>query len=147
MKKILMIGTGGTIASRQTASGLSPSISPQDVLSYIPEVERICAVDTLQVCNLDSTSMQPQHWLLMARTIEEQYDAYDGFVVCHGTDTLAYTAAALSYQIQNSRKPVVVTGAQKPIDKDITDARTNLLDSFIYAADDASQNVNIVFDG
>lgn len=70
MKKILMIGTGGTIASRQTASGLSPSISPQDVLSYIPEVERICAVDTLQVCNLDSTSMQPQHWLLMARTIE-----------------------------------------------------------------------------
>lgn len=147
VKRILMIGTGGTIASRQTASGLSPSILPQDVLSYIPEVERICVVDTLQVCNLDSTSMQPQHWLLMARTIEELYDAYDGFVVCHGTDTLAYTAAALSYLIQNSRKPVVVTGAQKPIDKDVTDARTNLLDSFIYAADDASQNVNIVFDG
>ena len=70
-----------------------------------------------------------------------------GFVICHGTDTLAYTAAALSYMIQNSAKPIVVTGAQKPINMDVTDAKTNLLDSFIYAADDDSQGVNLVFDG
>ena len=68
-------------------------------------------------------------------------------MICHGTDTLAYTAAALSYMIRNSSKPIVITGAQKPIQMDVTDARTNLLDSFIYAADDESQNVNIVFDG
>ncbi len=83
----------------------------------------------------------------MVVAIEEQYDHYDGFVICHGTDTLVYTAAALSYMIQNSAKPIVITGVQKPIDVDVTDAKTNLLDSFIYAADDASQNVSIVFDG
>lgn len=147
MKKILMIGTGGTIASRQTGLGLAPAISPEDVLSYIPEVSRICEVETLQVCNLDSTNMQPVYWEMMVRAIEENYAGYDGFVICHGTDTLAYTAAALSYMIQNSRKPIVITGAQKPIDMDITDAKTNLLDSFLYAADEESQNVNIVFDG
>jgi L-asparaginase len=68
-------------------------------------------------------------------------------VICHGTDTLAYTAAALSYMIQDSEKPIVITGSQKPINMDITDAKTNLLDSFIYAADEESRNVSIVFDG
>ena len=75
------------------------------------------------------------------------YDAYDGFVIAHGTDTMAYTAAALSYMIQNSTKPIVITGAQKPIDLEITDAKSNLIDSFLYAADAKSQGVQIVFDG
>ena len=91
--------------------------------------------------------MTPEHWKLLAKTVQENYDRYDGFVICHGTDTLAYTAAALSYMIQNSRKPIVITGAQKPIEMDVTDAKTNLLDSFIYASDNNSQDVNIVFDG
>ena len=99
------------------------------------------------MCNLDSTNVTPEHWKLLVKTVEENYDKYDGFVICHGTDTLAYTAAALSYMIQNSRKPIVVTGAQKPIEMDVTDAKTNLLDSFIYASDNDSQDVNIVFDG
>jgi L-asparaginase len=97
--------------------------------------------------NIDSTNMTPDMWRDIVNAIEENYANYDGFVVCHGTDTLAYTAAALSYMIQNSAKPIVVTGAQKPINKDVTDAKTNLLDSFIYASDDESQNVSIVFDG
>ena len=147
MKKILMIGTGGTIASRQTEDGLAPGLTPSDILSYIPAVKEVCEVQTLQVCNLDSTNVTPEHWKLMVRAVEENYYKYDGFVICHGTDTLAYTAAALSYMIQNSAKPIVVTGAQKPINMDVTDAKSNLLDSFIYAADDGSQNVNIVFDG
>ncbi len=147
MKKILMIGTGGTIASKQTESGLTPGLTAEDVLSYIPAVEKVCQVETTQILNLDSTNITPAHWRIIAQAIENNYDNYDGFVVCHGTDTLAYTAAALSYMIQNSPKPIVVTGAQKPISRDVTDAKTNLLDSFIYAADDASQNVNIVFDG
>ena len=147
MKKILMIGTGGTIASTQTEHGLAPGLTPSDILSYIPAVRQVCEVDTIQVCNLDSTNVTPEHWRLMAGSVEEHYDSYDGFVICHGTDTLAYTAAALSYMIQNSGKPIVITGAQKPIQMDVTDARTNLLDSFIYASDDESQNVNIVFDG
>jgi len=147
MKKILMIGTGGTIASRQTDNGLAPGLTPEDILSYIPAVKDVCEVHTLQVCNLDSTNVAPEHWKLMVKAVEENYYNYDGFVICHGTDTLAYTAAALSYMIQNSAKPVVITGAQKPINMDVTDAKSNLLDSFIYAADEDSQNVNIVFDG
>ena len=147
MKKILMIGTGGTIASKQTADGLAPGLSSDDILSYIPQVKDVCHVDTLQVCNIDSTNVTPAHWTMLTQTIEENYDKYDGFVIAHGTDTLAYTAAALSYMIQNSSKPIVITGAQKPINMDVTDAKTNLLDSFIYASDDESQDVNIVFDG
>ncbi len=146
-KKILMIGTGGTIASKQTEHGLAPGLSSEDILSYIPQVENVCDVDTLQVCNIDSTNVTPMHWRLLAETIEKNYAQYDGFVICHGTDTLAYTAAALSYMIQNSSKPIVITGAQKPINMDVTDAKTNLLDSFIYAADEDSQDVTIVFDG
>ena len=130
MKNILMIGTGGTIASKQTEYGLAPGLSTEDILNYIPAVSKICEVDSIQVCNLDSTNVTPEHWKLLVKTVEENYDKYDGFVICHGTDTLAYTAAALSYMIQNSRKPIVVTGAQKPIEMDVTDAKTNLLDSF-----------------
>lgn len=146
-KRILMIGTGGTIASKQTENGLKPGLSSEDILSYIPQVEQVCEVRTMQVCNIDSTNVTPEHWTILSKTIEEQYDKYDGFVICHGTDTLAYTASALSYMIQHSRKPIVITGAQKPINMDVTDAKTNLLDSFIYAADEESQDVNIVFDG
>lgn len=147
MKRILMLGTGGTIACKHSEGGLTPEITPQELVEFIPDVKHICDVFTFQVCNVDSTNVMPKHWQMMSRAIEENYDEYDGFVVCHGTDTLAYTAAALSYMIQNSRKPIVITGAQKPIDEDNTDARTNLLDSFIYAADDGARNVNIVFDG
>lgn len=147
MKKILMIGTGGTIASKWTEDGLAPGLTSEDILSYIPQVKDVCEVSTLQVCNIDSTNVTPKHWVMLSKVIEEQYDKYDGFVICHGTDTLAYTAAALSYMIQNSNKPIVITGSQKPINMDVTDAKTNLLDSFIYAADEESQDVNIVFDG
>ena len=101
----------------------------------------------MQIINIDSTNIQPKHWLLISSTIEKYYDQYDGFVVCHGTDTLAYTASALSYLIQNSPKPIVVTGAQKPIDLEITDAKTNLSDSFLFASCDKAHGVNIVFDG
>lgn len=147
MKKILFIATGGTIASKKSKNGLTPQISPDELLSYIPSLEEICQVSTIQLLNLDSSNMEPKHWTMMVECIREHYDQYDGFVVAHGTDTMAYTAAGLSYMIQNSKKPIVITGSQKPIDMDITDAKTNLLDSFAYASDDKSQGVSIVFDG
>lgn len=147
MKKVLLIATGGTIASKKSENGLKPQISPEELLSYIPSLEKVCDVDTIQLLNLDSTNMEPKHWIKMVECIKEHYEAYDGFVVAHGTDTMAYTAAGLSYMIQNSKKPVVITGSQKPIDMDITDAKTNLYDSFVYASDDRSQGVVIVFDG
>lgn len=147
MRRVLMIGTGGTIASRQSDHGLSPGISSEELLSYVPQVSNVCKVDTVQICSVDSTDITPEHWKLMVETIQSNYEKYDGFVICHGTDTLAYTAAALSYMIQNSSKPIVITGSQKPIDMEITDAKTNLLDSFVFAADPLSQGVDVVFDG
>lgn len=147
MKKILLIATGGTIASKRSKSGLTPQITPEELLSYVPDVKNFCMVETIQLLNLDSTNVEPEHWKKMAECIRGHYDAYDGFVIAHGTDTMAYTAAALSYMIQNSRKPIVITGSQKPIDLDITDAKTNLIDSFLYASDEESQGVQIVFDG
>ncbi len=146
MKHILLIATGGTIASRKTESGLTPGLSPEELLSRVPDALSFCRVDTVQPMNLDSTNITPDHWLLLAETVEKHYSEYDGFVICHGTDTLAYTAAALSYLIQGTRKPIVLTGSQKPIDQEDTDARKNLLDSLRYACAGDS-GVCIVFGG
>ena len=147
MKDILLIATGGTIASKKSENGLKPQIKPDELLTYIPQVKKVCRVHVKQLLNLDSSNIEPVHWKMMVECIKENYEQYDGFVIAHGTDTMAYTAAALSYMIQNSQKPIVITGSQKPINMDITDARTNLLDSFVYAADAKSQGVQIVFDG
>ncbi len=147
MKKILMIGTGGTIASELTASGLSPELTSEQILEYIPSIKNFCEVGCVQICNIDSTNILPQHWLLMAKTIQQNYWEYDGFVICHGTDTMAYTAAALSYLVQNSPKPIIITGSQKPINTENTDSKINLLDSFICAASGSLNGVQIVFNG
>lgn len=147
MKHILMLGTGGTIACKRSDAGLKPVITSEEILSYVPDSKRFCDIDSLQIFNIDSTNMQPAHWLAIARAIEDHYGQYDGFVVCHGTDTMAYTAAALSYLVQDSPKPIVITGAQKPIDMENTDARTNLADSLLFASHDRAHGVNIVFDG
>ena len=147
MKKILFIATGGTIASKKTENGLTPQITPEELLSYIPEVEGLCEITAVNPFNLDSSNVVPENWSTLVKVAKEHYEDYDGFVIAHGTDTMAYTAAALSYMIQNSEKPIVITGAQRPINLDITDAKTNLSDSFYYACDDASQGVQIVFDG
>lgn len=147
MKKILLIATGGTIASKYTESGLSPQISSEELLSYIPAAKGFCHVDTIQPFNLDSTNVCSSQWLILAALIEKKYEYYDGFVICHGTDTMAYTAAALSYLIQNNRKPIVITGSQKPIDLEITDARANLLDSLRFASHERAHGVCIVFGG
>lgn len=147
MKRILMLGTGGTIASAATPDGLEPQISSAEILHYIPDISKLCQIDTLEVCNIDSTNISPHIWTLLTETIREQYERYDGFVITHGTDTMAYTAAALSYMIQRSPKPIVITGSQKPINMEISDSKTNLYDSFLYASSDKASGVQIVFNG
>ncbi len=145
MKKILLIGTGGTIASELTESGLSPGLTTEQLLAFTPAVGRICHVDCLELFALDSTNITPKHWQIIVRSIKENYENYDGFVLTHGTDTMAYTAAALSYMIQDSPKPIVLTGAQKPIGFDTTDSKANLTDAFLCASSDMP-GVSIVFD-
>ena len=147
MKKILLIGTGGTIASDVTEDGLAPELTTEQLLSHLPAISGICDVDCVQLLNLDSTNMRPEHWLKMVRCIREKYGRYDGFVITHGTDTMAYTAAALSYLIQGARKPIILTGAQKPISFDSTDSKVNLTDAFLCACSDTLHGVMIVFNG
>ncbi|MFI3250606.1 MAG: asparaginase domain-containing protein, partial [Eubacteriales bacterium] len=107
---ILMIATGGTIASLQGENGYTPAITSEEILSKVPQVATFCTVETLQLFNLDSTNIAPCHWLAISQTLEDNYQKYDGFVITHGTDTMAYTAAALSYLVQQSPKPIVITG-------------------------------------
>ncbi len=146
MKKILMIGTGGTIASEMTPEGLAPELTPAQLLRYVPAISDLCRVDCLSLFSIDSTNITPAHWCAIARSLEDNYDRYDGFVISHGTDTMAYTAAALSYLVQGSPKPIVLTGAQKPIWFDGTDSKRNLTDAFLYACRGCG-GVQIVFNG
>ncbi len=146
-KKILMLTTGGTIASTETGRGLAPGLNADDLLRGLEDLREICEIDTLEVCSLDSTNITWEHWLLLEEAVETHYESYDGFVICHGTDTMAYTASALSYLLQNIGKPVVLTGAQKPITQEITDAKRNLRDSIAAAMEESCRGVQIVFNG
>ncbi len=145
-KRILLIGTGGTIASEMGDSGLVPELTSRQLLRYVPDISGICTVDCIQLFSLDSTNIRPEHWIRIAQAVHECYEKYDGFVVSHGTDTMAYTAAGLSYLIQNSLKPIVLTGAQKPIGYETTDSKQNLRDAFTVAAS-AMFGVMLVFNG
>ncbi|MBQ7435553.1 MAG: asparaginase [Oscillospiraceae bacterium] len=147
MKNILMLGTGGTIASEMTPDGLTPELSPAQLLRYVPAIRDLCHVDCVNLFSIDSTNITPAHWLKTAAAIREHYEDYDGFVISHGTDTMAYTAAALSYLVQGADKPVMLTGAQKPINYDSTDSKLNLTDAFVCAASGQLAGVNIVFSG
>ncbi len=147
MKNILMIATGGTIASVNSGAGLAPALTSSELLRSVPEIGELCNVTEVQPFNLDSTNIYYAHWLEIEKIIEENYEKFDGFVITHGTDTMAYTAAALSYLIQDSPKPVVLTGAQKSMSLRDTDARRNLLDAFCYCVDDGAFGIRVVFDG
>jgi len=147
MKKILLLATGGTIACRPNEQGgLAPAITPQELLNFVPELAELCQIETLQLFNLDSTNVGPEHWVSMVEAVQAHYNSFDGFVITHGTDTMAYTASALSYLIQNTAKPIVLTGSQKSIYNRDTDARNNLLRAFAYASAEGAWGVQIVFD-
>lgn len=146
MKKVLMLGTGGTIASEMTRSGLTPVLTSEQLVENVPEISSLCDVTCRQLFSIDSTNITAEHWLMVARVIREEFDRYDGFVIAHGTDTMAYTAAALSYLVQSSPKPIVLTGAQKPILFENTDSKANLADAFRVAVSDLC-GVMIVFNG
>jgi L-asparaginase len=133
VKKILLIATGGTIASSESAGGLIPSFDVEELLAYVPEAERLCHIDGILIMNIDSSNMNPDLVILMAKTVEDNYSAYDGFVITHGTDTMGYTAALLSYMLHTIKKPVVITGSQISIGASDTDAKRNILDAVRFA--------------
>ncbi len=135
---ILLIYTGGTIGMVENPD--TGSLEPFDFAhlnSHLPELQRFrFQVDHI-VFNpvIDSSDITPEHWKKLVHTIENNYNQYDGFVILHGTDTMAYTASALSFMIENLHKPIVLTGAQLPIGKLRTDAKENLITALEIAAD------------
>jgi L-asparaginase len=146
MKKIIILSTGGTIASVENDDGLAPELSVKELVSHLPEFPDDIEIDGTVILNLDSTNMQPEHWVTIAEAIRSHFDDYDGFVITHGTDTLGYTAAALSYMLQDLSKPVVLTGSQVPISFEENDAEQNLADAIRFAREDVG-GVFVVFDG
>lgn len=146
MKRILLLSTGGTIASTLGEAGLSPSLSAQDILEFVPELKTMCEIDCETLFNLDSSNIQPEEWKIIAEEVFDQLKKYDGVVVLHGTDTMAYTASILSFMLVNLKKPVILTGSQLPVAVPDTDAKDNLLHAFM-AAITGIQGVYIAFGG
>ena len=145
-KHICVLATGGTIASRPTPNGLMPALSGEDILAMVPDLRARCDIDCVQLLQLDSTNLQPEHWIRMARAVAERRTQYDAFVITHGTDTMAYSAAALHYMLENIDRPVVLTGSQLPAGVPGTDAEQNLLTAF-HAALGGRAGVYIAFGG
>ena len=154
-RSILIIYTGGTIGMKQDPVDftLKPFNFGQ-ILSEVPEIRKfVCRVDTYSFSPLiDSSDAQPEFWIDLARLIKKEYANYDGFVVLHGTDTMSFTASALSFMLENLEKPVVFTGSQLPIGMLRTDGKENLISAveIASAADEQGRplvpEVTIFFD-
>jgi len=131
MKKILLLQTGGTISMQLNSDG--PELDPERwgnlLYKEIPELSQVADLEADKVFFEDSSDVNRSHWKILAETIYQQYEHYDGFVVLHGTDTMAYTASALSFALLNSSKPIIFTGSQVPMSKLRSDARRNLVNA------------------
>lgn len=135
--RILIIYTGGTIGMIENPD--THSLQPFDfthLIDNVPKVKKLdYEIDNIQFNPpIDSSDMSPRHWVEIARHIDENYDKFDGFVVLHGTDTMSYTASALSFMLENLHKPVIITGSQLPIGEVRTDGEENLITALQIAA-------------
>ncbi len=134
---ILLIYTGGTIGMiKDSETGTLHNFNFDELLEYIPELNLLdCNISTQSfVKPIDSSNMNPSNWVEIASIIEEAYNNYDGFVILHGSDTMSYTASALSFMLENLSKPVIFTGSQLPIGDLRTDAKENLITSIQIAS-------------
>lgn len=135
--KVLLIYTGGTIGmGKNPTTGALEPLDFNHLVSNLPEMKYLeTGVDVHQFAHpIDSSDMSPLIWAQLVETIADKYDQYDGFVILHGTDTMAYTASALSYMLENLTKPVILTGSQLPIGQLRTDGKENLVTSIELAA-------------
>ncbi len=135
MKKILLIHTGGTfgMVPVEPSQMLAPGNLQEQILTKVPEIKSIADIEVEIPFNVDSSNICSKEWDCLSAIIDGKMDNYDGFVIIHGTDTMAYTASALSYSLLNLKKPVILTGAQRPLAKLRTDARSNLIDAIELA--------------
>lgn len=144
---ILLIYTGGTIGMiKDSVSGELKSFDFKHMYDQIPELNRIAVkIDSISINKpIDSSEMSPSHWINLVEIIEDHYNEYDGFVILHGSDTMAYTASALSFLIQGIKKPIILTGSQLPIGTIRTDGKENLITAIEIAAQKDEYNQAIV---
>ena len=136
--RILIVYTGGTIGMIEDpkTKALKP-FNFDHLIENVPKIKMLdYEIDHIQFPKpIDSSDMNVQHWHAIVRSIADNYDSYDGFVVLHGTDTMAYTASALSFMLGNLHKPVIITGSQLPIGEVRTDGEENLITALQIAAD------------
>lgn len=145
MKKIQLILTGGTFGMvTDNNQPFKVSKIEHQLLDSIPELKQIAEISTISLFNIDSSDVQPKHWVKLAEQIEQNYHHFDGFVVVHGTDTMAFTATALSFMLTDIKKPVIFTGSQRPLSEIRSDARLNLINSVQLATYDIPE-VSICF--
>lgn len=144
MKNILFIFTGGTISSKTSGNGLIATLEGEEIIKFVPEINKLCNIKCKQLFNLDSTNIGAKEWILIAQEINNNYNDYDSFIIIHGTDTMAYTSSALSFMLLNIDKPVILTGSQLPIENSNTDAKDNIFNSVLAAISDI-KGVYIVF--
>jgi L-asparaginase len=147
LKKILLIHTGGTFGMMpaEPTRVLAPADIQHLILKYLPEIENIARIDFEVAFNIDSANIQIHHWQTLAGIILKNYQKYDGFVIIHGTDSMVYSASALSFMLQGLAKPVIFTGSQRPLAVIRSDARGNLISS-IELATYPIPEVSIYFD-
>ncbi len=133
--RLLFLFTGGTISMVESdnAGHLVVGDKTPDILNHAPVLASVAEIRSQVVSNLDSADLTPAHWGQLADTIASNHNDYDGFVIVHGTDTMAFTASALSFMLGGDHKPVVLTGSQRPLAAPRTDARSNLVHSAISA--------------
>ncbi len=134
---ILLIYTGGTIGMiKDPKTGVLKAFDFNNLLKKIPELKLLdCHIETISFKEpIDSSNMNPEYWVQIAEMIENNYEVFDGFVVLHGSDTMSYTASALSFMLENLAKPVILTGSQLPIGDLRTDAKENLITSIQMAS-------------
>jgi L-asparaginase len=135
LKKIILLATGGTIASakREPGGPLAPAYTAEELLLFVPQIRSLCEAAARDIMYLDSSNIQPEEWQLIARETFAALEEYDGVVITHGTDTLSYTASILSFMLHRLDKPVIITGAQLPVNDLMSDARRNLESGFAAA--------------
>ena len=134
---ILLIYTGGTIGMiKEANTGVLKAFDFKNLLNQIPELKLLdCKITTKSFKKpIDSSNMNPKYWIQIAEIIEDNYEDFDGFVVLHGSDTMSYSASALSFMLENLAKPVIFTGSQLPIGDLRTDAKENLITSIQMAS-------------
>lgn len=144
MKKILVLATGGTIASTPQKNGLAPGMTVDQLSTFFDREDD--QIDFIPVLDKDSTNMQPEDWLKIAQTILKNPD-FDAYIITHGTDTMAYTASGLSYLLNDFRKPIILTGSQIPLSFQHTDAKRNIADALVVARAADFSGIFLVFDG